>query len=300
MADDTKHIFASLAVNVTIAVAKAIGAALTGSGALLAEAIHSAADCTNQLLLLVGVRGSAKPPNATHPLGPGRSMYFWSFVVALLLFSGGGVFSIYEGLHKLQHPEPLENPLVGLGILVFSLLLEGWATWGNLKELKVRRGATPLLRHLRETKDSDLVVVFGENSAAVLGLSCALLAMGLAWWTGNGTYDALGSLAVGGVLVAVALFLGVEVQSLLLGERADPVVEGAVRTAQAEVPQLDALLTVLTLQQGPKQVMVAAKVRIKPGLSAAEAIAGINHFERRIKELAPDVRWCFIEPDDKV
>lgn len=300
MAEDTKHIFQSLAVNVAIAVAKGVGAALTGSGALLAEAIHSSADCTNQLLLLVGVRGSAKPPNATHPLGSGRSMYFWSFVVALLLFSGGGVFSIYEGLHKLRSPEPLDNPMLGLGILLFSLALEGWATWGNLKELKARRGTTPLLRHLRETKDSDLVVVFGENSAAVLGLSCALVAMGLSWWTGSGTYDALGSLAVGVVLVAVALFLGIEVQSLLLGERADPVVEAAVRAAQAEVPNLEALLTVLTLQQGPKQVMVAAKVKVRPGLSAAEAIASINDFERRIKERAPDVRWCFIEPDDKV
>lgn len=300
MADDTKHIFQSLAVNVAIAAVKGVGAVITGSGALLAEAIHSSADCTNQILLLIGVRGSAKPANAKHPLGPGRSMYFWSFVVALLLFSGGGVFSIYEGVHKLQHPEPLEHAALGLGILLFSLALEGWATWGNVKELNARRGGKPLLQHLRDTKESDLVVVFGENSAAVLGLTCALIAMALAWWTGSGVWDALGSLAVGVVLVAVAVFLGVEVQSLLLGERADPVVEAAVQAAVAEVPALESLLTVLTLQQGPKQVMVAAKVKARPGLSAAELIAAINDFERRIKDRAPDVRWCFIEPDDKV
>ncbi|MEW6433723.1 MAG: cation diffusion facilitator family transporter [Myxococcota bacterium] len=297
MASETKHIFQSLAVNVAIALAKGVAAVVTGSGAMLAETLHSSADCTNQLLLLLGVKRAAKAPDAEHPLGYGRSLYFYSFIVALLLFSGGGVFSIYEGVHKLSHPEPVERPWLGLGILVFSLLLEGWATWGNLKEMKARRGDASLLRYLRDTKDSDLIVVFGENSAAVLGLTVALAAVLLAMVTGDGRWDAAGSIAIGLVLVSVAVFLGVEVKSLLIGERADPAVEAAVR-AQVEVdPNIDALLRLITLQQGPGEVIVAMKVRLVPGLSGQQMVDAINAFEAALKVRRPEIRWSFVEPD---
>ncbi|HEY1101042.1 MAG TPA: cation diffusion facilitator family transporter, partial [Myxococcota bacterium] len=176
--DSSKHIIQSLVANLVIAAAKFIAAFVTGSGAMLAEAIHSFADCGNQLLLLRGVKEAKRPPDDAHPLGYGRTLYFWSFMVALLLFTGGGVFSIYEGIHHFQHPEPVTNVGLAIGILVFALALEGWATFGNIKELNRRRGGVPFVRYLRETKDSDLVVVFGENSAAVLGLFFALLAVG--------------------------------------------------------------------------------------------------------------------------
>jgi cation diffusion facilitator family transporter len=295
----TKHIYQSLAVNVAIAVAKGVAAVFTGSGAMLAETLHSSADCTNQLLLLLGVRGAQKPPDDSHPLGYGRSMYFFSFIVALLLFSGGGVFSIYEGAHKFEHPEPVEHVWLGLGILFFSIVMEGWATWGNLKEMKVRRGAQPLLQYLKQTKDSDLIVVFGENSAAVMGLTIAITSMVLAWQTGDGRWDAVGSILIGVVLVAVAIFLGREVMSLLLGESADPRVEKVVRARVEADPNIEELLRIITLQQGPGEVVVAMKVRMAEGLSGAEIVEAINALERNLREHVPEVKWSFVEPDTK-
>lgn len=236
MAGDTKEILKSLAVNVSIAVAKGFAAVFTGSGAMLAEAIHSSADCINQVLLLVGISRAKKPPDEKYPLGYGRAVYFWSFIVALLLFSGGGVFSIYEGVHKLLTPEPVEHVSWAVGILGFSLVLEGWATYGNLVEMKKRRGNAGLIQYLRDTKDSDLVVLFGENSAAVLGLGFALASLGLAVATGDPRWDGIGSLLIGLVLVAVAVFLGNEVMSLLLGERADPQIELTVQEVAKTQP----------------------------------------------------------------
>src|SRR6185369_16709534 len=161
--ESTGEILKSLAVNVIIAASKGVAAAITGSGAMLAETLHSFADCGNQLLLLLGIRQSGKPASAKHPLGYGRAMYFYSFIVAMLLFSGGGLFSIYEGVHKLQHPEPVADITIALIILGIALLLEGWSTLGNIKVLNERRADVPFVRYLKETKDSDLVVVFGEN-----------------------------------------------------------------------------------------------------------------------------------------
>jgi cation diffusion facilitator family transporter len=163
------HIIQSLIVNLLITIAKGVAAFMTKSGAMLAETIHSFADCANQSLLLLGLKQSKKPANPTHPLGYGREVYLWSFMVAVLLFSIGGMFSIYEGVHKIQHPEPIENIAWGLGVLIFSLLLEGYATYSNIVELNKRRGRKSMTQYLTTTKDSDLVVVFGENSAAVIG-----------------------------------------------------------------------------------------------------------------------------------
>lgn len=278
-------------------VAKAIAAAVTGSGAMLAETIHSAADCANQLLLLVGIKQAEKPADDQHPLGYGRSIYFWSFLVAMLLFSLGGMFSIYEGVHKLQHPEPVERLGIAVSILVFSLLIEGWATLGNLKEMKKRRADMPLFKYLRATKDSDLVVVFGENAAAVVGLLCALSALGMAAVTGDGRYDAVGSLLVGIVLVAVAVFLAIEIQSLLIGESADPAIEKAVRASVERHAEIDALLRLITIQQGPGQVMVAMKLKMKPELDGNKVVEAINTVEAELKRDVPEVKWCFVEPD---
>jgi cation diffusion facilitator family transporter len=296
--ESTGEILKSLAVNAIIAASKGVAAFITGSGAMLAETLHSFADCGNQLLLLQGVRATRRPPDRAHPFGYGRAMYFYSFIVALLLFFGGGVFSIYEGVHKLKHPEPVESAGVALIILVVSIALEGWSTIGNVRAMNQRRGGTGFFRYLRATKDSDLIVVFGENSAAVLGLTFAIAALGLAHETGDGRWDAIGSIAIGGVLVLVATFLAREVKSLLVGEAADPAL---IRTFEelAELdPNVERVLNVLTLQQGPGEIVVAAKLQFRSGMDTDALVEAINAFERALKAKVPEVRWSFIEPDN--
>jgi cation diffusion facilitator family transporter len=297
-ADSTGEIIKSLAVNVVIAASKGVAAAITGSGAMLAETLHSFADCGNQLLLLKGVHATRRPADREHPLGYGRSMYFYSFVVALLLFFGGGVFSIYEGVHKIQTPEPVGDITVALVILVISLGLEGWSTLGNIKTMARRRGKTGFFRYLRDTKDSDLIVVFGENSAAVLGLLFALAALALAKATGDGRWDAIGSLAIGGVLVSVAAFLAREVKSLLVGEAADPALLKSFEELADIDPNVERVLNVLTLQQGPGEIVVAAKLKFRSGMDTDTLVEAINAFERALKARVPEVRWSFIEPDN--
>ncbi len=297
----TKHIIQSLLVNTVIAVLKLVAAWFTHSGAMLAEGIHSTADCGNQLLLLWGVREGRKPADDKHPLGYGRNVYFWSFMVALLLFTGGGVFSIYEGVHKLQHYEPVHHIEWAIGILGFSLLLEGWATYGNIKELNKRRAAHPnkmgFIRFLRETKDSDLVVVFGENSAAVLGLAVALLSILAAQVTGDPRADAIGTLAVGVVLIAVAVFLAIEVKSLLVGESADPEIKKAAEELAISDARLEKVVSCITMQQGPGEVLVALKIKCEPGLTAKDISAMINEFEVRLRSKCPEAKWIYVEPD---
>lgn len=298
MAGSTKQIVTSLVVNALIATSKGVAAAMTGSGAMLAETIHSFADCGNQLLLLFGVKRAQRPPDAAHPLGYGRELYFWSFMVALLLFVGGGVFSMYEGLHKVIHPEPVGDITAGLVVLGIALALEGYSTFGNIVEFNARRGTTPFFRYLRTTKDSDLVVVFGENSAAVLGLVFALIALVLAKLTDDGRWDGVGSLFIGGVLVAVAVFLAIEVKSLIVGEGADPDLEARIKTVAATQGHIEQVLRVLTVQQGPGEVVVALKAKFRDGLQTGGSLcAAINEFEAAIKAAIPEVRWIFVEPD---
>ncbi|HUJ59279.1 MAG TPA: cation diffusion facilitator family transporter [Kofleriaceae bacterium] len=299
MAESIGEIVKALVVNLAIACGKAVAAALSGSGAMLAETLHSLADCGNQVLLLVGVRSSHKPPDARHPLGHGRAMYFYSFIVALLLFFGGGVFSIREGIAKLAHPEPVDSVELAVGIVLFSLALDGYSLASNLREINRRRGAATFWRYLRDTKDSDLIMVFGENAAGVLGLCLALAALVLARATGNGRWDGAGSLAIGLVLVGVATFLAREVKSLLVGEAADPAICGHVAELAAELPDIQRVFNVITIQQGPGEILVAAKLEMQPGLDTARIVATINELERRLKDRAPDVRWSFIEPDDQ-
>ncbi|HWU89905.1 MAG TPA: cation diffusion facilitator family transporter [Kofleriaceae bacterium] len=297
MAGSSGEVIKSLIVNVVIASAKAVGAAITGSGAMLAETLHSFADCGNQLLLLLGIRRSQKPADAAHPLGYGREMYFYSFIVALLLFTGGGMFSIYEGIHKLQHPEPVGDITIGIIILVIAILLEGWATLGNLKVMSGRRGMTPLFRYLQNTKDSDLVVVFGENSAAVLGLVFAIGALVAAKLTDDGRWDAVGSLAIGAVLVAVAIFLAREIKALLVGECADPSILKTAEELALTDPIIERVVRILTVQQGPGEILVAMKLKFRSGVDSDSLVDAINKFERDLKARVPDVKWSFIEPD---
>jgi cation diffusion facilitator family transporter len=296
--ESTGEILKSLAVNVLIAVCKGVAAAITGSGAMLAETLHSFADCGNQLLLLKGVRDTRRPPDRAHPFGYGRLMYFYSFIVALLLFFGGGVFSIYEGVHKIENPEPVEDITIALIILALSVVLEGWSLYGNVRTMNARRGETGFFRYLRETKDSDLIVVFGENSAAVLGLLFAIAAVGLSKLTNDGRWDAIGSLAIGLVLVGVATFLAREVKSLLVGEAADDKLLAVFTELTDLDPNVERVLNVLTLQQGPGEIVVAAKLKFRSGMDTDTLVEAINAFERALKARLPEVRWSFIEPDN--
>jgi cation diffusion facilitator family transporter len=294
---DSKHIIQSLAVNVIIALVKFVAAFFTKSGAMLAEALHSTSDCRNQILLLVGVKQSKKPPSEKHPFGYGRAIYFWSFMVALMLFLGGGVFSIYEGIHKTMTPERVEHAWVGLGILAVSLALEGYATLSNIKELNARRGKAPFFKFLADTTDSDLVVVFAENAAAVLGLALAMVALALAAVTDDGKWDGIGGIAIGVVLLGVAGFLAVEVSSLLLGEAAAPEIAAATRDAAKEHPEFERILNVITMQHAPRQVLVHIKIQCTGGTSVEDLCRAINEFEDRLRRARPEIRWVYVEPD---
>ncbi len=291
------HIVQSLFINLAIALSKGFAAFMTGSGAMLAETIHSFSDCANQALLLLGVKQAQKPADEKHPLGYGRSVYFWSFMVAMLLFSIGGMFSIYEGVHKFMHPEPVENVLWGIGVLVFAILLEGYATFSNIIEINQRRGTKGFMEYIRSTKDSDLIVIFGENSAAVLGLILALVAMLASYYTGDGRYDALGSLAIGLVLIAVAIFLSVEVKSLLIGESADPFITQTASSIAIEHPHIEKLINCITIQQGPGEVLACVKIKCNEHLTAVEVSALINDFEKKLRDTCKEVKWLYIEPD---
>lgn len=293
----TGHVLQSLIVNALIAVAKAVAAVFTKSGSMLAEAIHSFSDCGNQGLLLLGIKQAKKPADSKHPLGYGRSVYFWSFMVAMLLFSLGGMFSIYEGIHKFYEPEPIHNIGWGIGVLVFALLLEGYATISNVIEINKRRGNLGIVRYLRETKDSDLVVVFGENSAAVLGLLVALGAMLLSYVTGDTRYDASGSLIIGYILICVAIFLSVEVKSLLIGESADPRISEAAHQIALAHPDIIDVINCISVQQGPGEVLVCTKIKCEPNLNALQISTLINEFEEKLRAECPEVRWLYVEPD---
>jgi cation diffusion facilitator family transporter len=293
----TGHIVQSLVINFMIACAKGFAAFMTGSGAMLAETIHSFSDCANQGLLLLGVRQGRKAPDEKHPLGYGRAVYFWSFMVAMLLFSLGGLFSIYEGIHKFMHPEAPENVSWGIGILFFSLLLEGYATYSNIVEFNARRGSTGFFQYLKETKDSGLVVVFGENSAAVLGLILALLAMIISYYTNDGRYDAIGTFLIGVVLIGVAVFLAREVMSLLIGESADDEVTKIASKIAIDHPLIQELINIITVQQGPGEVLACAKIKCEPHLTAAQISVLINDFENQLRTACPEVKWLYVEPD---
>lgn len=293
----TKHIMQSLVVNGLIAVSKGIAAFVTGSGAMLAETIHSVADCANQGLLLLGVKQSQRPADASHPFGYGRSAYFWSFMVAMLLFSVGGMFSIYEGIHKYNSPEPIDQVWWGVGVLIFAIVLEAYATISNIKEIKKRKKDKSFFNYIKTTKDSDMVVVFGENSAAVLGLVLALAALLAAYYTGNPKYDALGSFSIGIVLIAVAIFLAIEVKSLLLGESADPEIMESIHALIEGEPKIEKLLSCRTVQQGPGEVLVCMKIKCVPNFDFSKISELINDFEGKLTKEKPEIRWLYVEPD---
>jgi cation diffusion facilitator family transporter len=295
-ADSLKSILFALGANFAIALAKTAGAVFTGSSSMLAEAIHSYADCANQGLLIWGLKEAKRAPTADHPLGYGKAIYFWSFIVALMLFSMGGLFSIYEGVHKLHDSEPVKYAWVAVAILAFGVAAESVSLWGCLREIDKTRGNQTLWQWFRSSRQSELLVVLGEDLAALGGLVLALGFIGLAMLTGNPMWDAVGSIAIGVLLVGVAVLVGVEVKALLVGQSAEPQVLARLRAhleAQPEVAQLYNLLT----QQLGGEVMVAVKARMQPTGSEAGLIEAINRVERGLRAEFSEVRWVFFEPD---
>ena len=295
-ANSLKAIFLALGANFAIFLAKLVAAILTGSGAMLAEAVHSLADCGNQGLLLLGMRQAKRPPSEEYPLGWGRAVYFWSFLVAILLFSVGGVFSVYEGVHKLGHPEPLKWPWLALGVLVFGIVAEGISMRGCMQEVNKARGEQNLWTWFRESRSSELLVIFGEDLAALVGLCLAAVAIGATMLTGNLLYDALGTVAIGVLLVVVAVALAVEVKALLIGQGVEPRRRAELVAFLENRPEVAQVLNLITLQMGP-DVMVSVKARMVPTTSDRALIEAINTVERAMKAQFADVRWSFFEPD---
>lgn len=282
--------------NLGIALAK-LGAALyTHSGSMLAEAIHSFADCGNQVLLFLGLKQAQRPPNDKYPLGQGKVTYFWSFVVALLLFSMGGLFSIYEGWHKLSAGGELHQAWIALTVLGVSIVLEFGSLLGCLREIRKLRKGKPFGQWLRTTRNAELVVVLGEDVAALLGLAVAFGFLSLAVITGDPQFDALGSITIGVILVCVSIFVAVRIKGLLVGRSADEDLQAELKAQIAAEPGIAQLYRAITLQLGP-QIMLAVKVRMSPGLSLNEAVDCLNRLERNVKARFPEVAWCFVEPD---
>jgi len=294
-ADSVKTILYALGANLAIAVAKSAAALFTGSSAMLAEAIHSYADAGNQGLLLWGLKQAKRPPTPDYPLGWGKAVFFWSFIVAIVLFSLGGMFSLYEGWHKLHTLEPLTYPWVAVGVLVFGIIAEIVSLRACLNEVAKVQNGRSLWRWFRESRQSELVVILGEDLAALLGLALALVAVLLAMFTGNALWDALGSMAIGVVLIIVAAGIAIEIKGLLIGQSAEPETEARLKAFLERQPGVAQVYRILTMQLG-STLMVAVKARVDAS-SAAELVATANRAEAALRAEFPEIQWLFFEPD---
>jgi len=291
-----KSILFALLANLGIAITKTVAAVVTGSGSMLAESIHSYADCGNQALLFLGLKKSKKAPEEEHPLGHGKEIYFWSFIVALMLFSMGGLFSIYEGTHKLSSNEELKSPLIAIVVLIVSIIMEGASLYGCITQINKVKHNMSLWNWVKGTRQSELIVVLGEDSAAILGLSFALIAVVLSAVTGNPIWDAIGSIGIGVLLILVSVFLGIKVKGLLVGQSADVRTRKDIETFLKNRPEVDKVLNIITLQMG-ETVMVSIKAIMHQVDSADELISNINACEADLKASNPAIQWIFFEPD---
>ncbi|MFV0471467.1 MAG: cation diffusion facilitator family transporter [Paludibacteraceae bacterium] len=292
-----KSIIFALLANLGIALTKTGAAILTGSGAMLAESIHSFADCGNQLLLFVGLKQSKIAGSEQHPMGHGKEIYFWSFIVALILFSMGGMFSIYEGIHKMSTHEGLKSPMIAVIVLLVSMILEGASLYGCITQInKIKRKNESLWQWIKNTRNSELVVVLGEDVAALTGLFLALVAVLLAWYTENPIFDAAGSITIGVLLIVVSVFLGIKVKGLLIGQSSDKESRDEISTFLNNRVEIEKVLNVITLQFGA-DIMVAIKAKMRKTTNIEELAKDINECEQGLKALNPQIKWIFFEPD---
>jgi cation diffusion facilitator family transporter len=286
----------ALAANGGIAITKFIAAAFTGSGAMLAEAIHSLADCANQILLLIGMKRAKRAPDEEHPMGYERVTYFYAMLVGVLLFFVGGVFSIYHGVEQWHHPEALHQPHIALIVLGVATLLESVSLWGAMREINKTRGKMRLWRWFRETRQSELLVVAAEDIAALAGLVIAFTAVLIAMATNNPLWDAAGSMTVGVLLVIVAIVVTREVKAMVIGEAAERPVRNAIEAHIKARPEVKQLLSLITLQWG-NDVMVAVQAEMSPQASDRALVDAINAVEASLQAEFPQVKWLFFEPD---
>jgi len=292
-----RAVLTALFANLGIAAAKLGVFTATGSASMLAESVHSAADSTNQALLLFGGKSAERAPTPEHPVGYGRERYFLAFVVALIIFSLGGLFAIYEGVHKLMDPHALNHPWLAIGILVFAAALEGFALRTAVVEASKSRGNASWLQFIQRTKNPELPVILLEDLAALVGLLLALTGISLAMLTGEPRFDAAGSIAIGILLGAVAILLATEMRSLLIGEAALPRERQAIVDAIENSEHVLRLIHIRTQHIGPDEVLVAGKVEFAHDLSVAQLADAINTLEQRIREAVPACDPIYIEPD---
>ncbi len=293
----SKAVLAALIANLGIAVSKFVAFALTGSSSMLSEAIHSVADSGNQVLLLIGGRRARRTADATHQFGYSRVRYVYAFVVAIILFLVGGLFSLYEGFHKFTHPEELRDVQIAVAVLLIAIVLEGFSFRTAMREANKSRGGRSLLRFVRDARQPELPVVLLEDTGALIGLVFALVGVSMATITGDGRWDGLGAMAVGTLLVVIAVFLAFEMSSMLVGESALPEQEQAIRVALDSTQSIDRVIHLKTLHVGPDELLVAAKVAIGGEDDAATIAAGIDEAEAAIRAALPSARYIYLEPD---
>ena len=293
----TKAVVAALIANAGIAVAKFVGFIITGSTSMLAESVHSVADSGNQGLLLLGGKRARRKADEEHPFGYGRERYFWAFVVALVLFSLGGAFAIFEGVEKIRHPHQVESAAVAIGILVFAVVLETYSFRTAIGEANKVRGDATWWQFIRHSKNPELPVVLLEDLGAEVGLLIALGAVSTTLITGDPIYDGIGTLSIGILLTVIAVVLAIEMKSLLLGETADPKVQGAIRAGIEAEPAVQRLIHLRTQHLGPDELLIGAKVAFVDGLSVSELASAVNRVEATVRAAVPEARVMYIEPD---
>jgi cation diffusion facilitator family transporter len=294
--DSARAVLAALAANLGIAVAKLVGFGFTGSSAMLAEAVHSLADTTNQLLLLLGRRAARRRASAEHPFGFGRERYFYGFVVGLLIFAVGSLFALYEGISKIINPHPMDSPLIAVAILVVALCLEGYSFRTAISEARPLKGAGSWWRFVRSATTPELPVLLLEDSGALVGLVFALAGVGLSALTGDPLWDGISTVAIGLLLGVIATVLIVEMKSLLIGEGANPAL---LRTIIGELAQgkIERVIHIRTEYLSPNELLVAAKIALQAGLPLREVASAIDEAEARVRDQVPNAKLIYLEPD---
>lgn len=290
-----KAVYAAIAGNGAIAITKFVAAAFTGSSAMLAEGVHSLVDTGNGGLILLGLKKSRRPADETHPFGHGKELYFWTFVVAILIFAVGGGISIYEGIKHVQHPEPVEDPVWAYGVLAAAMIFEGWAWSVAYKEFNKQRGGLRLLPAVRASKDPTVFTVLFEDTAAMLGLLVAFVGILIGQLTGNPLFDGIASIVIGLILGGVAVFLAYESKGLLLGEAADPKTLAGIRRIAGEDPAVQRVVRPLTMHFGPQEVLLTLEIEFHRGLSNGEVAAAVDRMDKGIRAAHPHIRHIFIE-----
>ncbi|MGO9782672.1 MAG: cation diffusion facilitator family transporter [Streptosporangiaceae bacterium] len=288
---------AAFGANVGIAITKLVAFLVTGSASMLAEFVHSVADCSDQILLLVGRNRANRAETVEHPFGFGRERFFYGFLVSVVLFSVGGAYSVYDGIRKIIHPGTLTSPYVAFGVLFISAILEGFSLRTAIKESNPERNGTGWGSFIRRAKGPDLIVVLLEDSAALIGLAFAFAGVGLSVLTHNEAWDGGGSVAIGLLLACVAVVVARETKSLLIGEAASPAAEGTIVRALEDGPEVERVIHMRTVHLSPDSLLVAAKVAVRAGDSATTVVRGIDAAESRVRAAVPEADVIYLEPD---